>query len=218
MKIPCETGYSFLRRGGSAGVQTSQAKAAFSLVEMLITLVLMIIMVTMLYGFGSSSHQKQQKKNCQKNLQKIYVALEIFANDHDGLFPMHAGARTAEEPLSLLVPRYTADTGPFICPGSKDSPLPSGESFVRRRISYAYLMGRRLTDSAEVLMSDRQVNAQPKTKGERVFSGTGKTPGNNHHKYGGNFLFGDGHLEMSSAVAPFPVNLTQGVVLLNPKP
>ena len=30
----------------------------------------------------------------------------------------------------------------FICPGSKDSALPSGEPFRGRRISYAYLMGR----------------------------------------------------------------------------
>lgn len=218
VKIPCETVHSFLRRDGSVGVRNSQAEAGFSLIEMLITLVLLIIMVTMLYGFGSSSHQKQQKKSCQKNLQKIYVALEIFANEHDGLFPMLSGAQTAEGPLSLLVPRYTTDIGPFICPGSKDSPLPSGESFARRRISYAYLMGWRLTNAAAVVMSDRQVNTQPKIKGERIFSGTGKAPGNNHHKYGGNVLFSDGHLEMSGSLAPVPVKWPQGVVLLNPKP
>jgi hypothetical protein len=57
-----------------------------------------------------------------------------------------------------------------------------------------------------------------KAKGEAVFSSNGNKPGNNHHKYGGNFLFVDGRLEMSNAKAPFPLPLRNGVVLLNPKP
>jgi hypothetical protein len=79
-------------------------------------------------------------------------------------------------------------------------------------------MGLRLTDAQELLMTDKQVNVQPKVAGQTVFSSTGKAPGNNHHKYGGNYLFADGRMEMSSAIAPFSVVWTQGVVLLNPKP
>lgn len=118
----------------------------------------------------------------------------------------------------MLVPRYTVDTTPFICPGSKDSKLPSGEPFADRKISYAYFMGRRSADGSALLMSDKQVNVRPKIAGEAIFSTTGKPPGNNHHKYGGNYLFVDGHTEMSSAMTPFEVGWTQGVVLLNPKP
>ena len=196
----------------------AEKRAAFTLIEMLITLALMLIMMMMLYGFGSKGHQQRQKKACQKNLQKVYVALEIFANEHDGAFPALPGATTAEEPLALLVPRYTADTSCFICPGSKDAQLPSGESFAKRRISYAYFMGRQLTNSAELLLTDKQVNVQQKAVGEGVFSTTGKLPGNNHHKYGGNYLFCDGHMEMSSAQAPFPLVWPEAVMLLNPKP
>lgn len=199
----------------------SQAPArvgAFSLVEMLVTLALVLIISVMLYGFGSSSNQKRQKKACQAHLQRIYVALEIFANEHDGAFPAVAGAQTAEEPLALLVPRYTADTGPFICPGGRDSALPAGESFARRRISYAYFMGNRLTDSKALLMSDRLRDTAPKAEGATVFSPDGKSPGNNHHRYGGNFLFCDGRVEPSSARAPFALSWPETVVLLNPKP
>jgi prepilin-type N-terminal cleavage/methylation domain-containing protein len=190
----------------------------FSLVELLIVLALLLIMTTMYWGFGSRSNQRTQQKACQKNLQKLYIALEIYANDSAKQFPVVASARTSEEALDALVPRYTADTATFICPGSKDSELPAGESFRKRRISYAYYMGRRSSDAAEALMSDKQVNTQSKTAGQQVFSITGKAPGNNHHKYGGSFLFCDGHLELSPALAPFSLGLTQGVVLLNPKP
>jgi len=191
--------------------------AAFTLVEMLITLALILILFVMMYGFGSRSHQQQQKIVCQKNLTTIHVALEIFANEHDGAFPMRADAATSEAVLAQLVPKYTAATAPFICPGSKDKPIPEGESFENRRISYAYYMGQRLGSSGELLMSDQQVDALPKIKGQRVFSTDGKRPGNNHHRYGGNLLYGDGRVEMISAIAPFSLLATQGVVLLNPK-
>ena len=190
----------------------------FSLIELLVVLALLIVMTTMYWGFGSRHNQREQQKACQKNLQKIFIALQIYANDSAGRFPFVTNAQTAEAALDALWPRYTADTASFICPGSKDSALPSGESFRQRRISYAYYMGRRSADTAQALLSDKQVDTTAKITGQAVFSSTGKPPGNNHHKYGGNILFCDGHVELTLWRAPFPLPLTQGVVLLNPKP
>ena len=194
------------------------ARAGFSLVELLITFTLMLIMASMMWGFGSASHQRAQKKACQQNLSKIYLAMQIYANDYAGKLPETAEARTSEEALCVLVPRYTVDTSIFICPGGRDSALPEGESFRKRKISYAYYMGVHLNDAQQALMSDRQVNTQPKNADDYAFSITGKPPGNNHHKYGGNFLFGDGHMEMTPPKVSFSLAVTQGVVLLNPKP
>src|SRR5205085_1232132 len=148
------------------------------------------------YGFSSRSHQQQQKLVCQKNLSTIHVALEIFANEHDGAFPTQTNATTSEAVLAQLVPKYTAATEPFICPGSKDKAIPEGEPFDKRRISYAYYMGQRTGSSDELLMSDQQIDTLPKIKGRAVFSTNGKRPGNNHHRYGGNLLYCDGRTEM----------------------
>ncbi len=194
------------------------ARAGFSLVELLITFALMLILTTMMWGFGSANRQRAEKKACQQNLSKIYLAMQIYANDFPGMLPANTNARTSEEALDVLVPRYTVDTSIFICPGGRDSALPEGVSFRKRKISYAYYMGARLIDAQQALMSDRQVNTQPKNAGDFAFSATGKPPGNNHHKYGGNFLFGDGHMEMTPPRVPFSLAITQGVVLLNPKP
>src|SRR5205814_3491821 len=111
---------------------------------------------------NSESSQTRQRKACQMNLQKLFIAMEIYANDHAGKFPELAAARTAEEPLDMLVPHYTVDTSVFTCPGSGDPVLPAGESFLKNQISYAYYMGRRATDAREGLMSGRQVDTNLK--------------------------------------------------------
>jgi prepilin-type N-terminal cleavage/methylation domain-containing protein/prepilin-type processing-associated H-X9-DG protein len=192
--------------------------AGFSLLELLIVVVLMIILTTMYWRSGSGSRQQRLQLSCQQNLQKIFIALQIYANDNSGKFPQTPGAITSEQALDVLVPRYTVDTSVFTCPASKDSALPAGESFRNRRISYAYYMGRHVSETPEVLMSDRQVSTRAKAAGEPVFSASGEPPGNNHQQRGGNFLFSDGHTDSSTARAPFSLGLTAGVVLLNPKP
>jgi prepilin-type N-terminal cleavage/methylation domain-containing protein/prepilin-type processing-associated H-X9-DG protein len=197
---------------------TPPAQSGFSLIELLVVLALMIILTTMMWGFGSESRQHAAQRACRQNLEKIYVAMQIYANDFGGKLPGNTKAKTAEEPLSLLVPHYTVDTSIFICPGGRDSALPSGVSFTNAKISYAFFMGQRLGDAQQPLMSDRQVNTLAKRTGDQVFSADGKPPGNNHHKYGGNFLFGDGHAELTPPQLSFSLVVTQGVVLLNPKP
>jgi prepilin-type processing-associated H-X9-DG protein len=196
----------------------ASGRGAFSLLELLIVLALIIIVTTLMWSRSSKSYQQTQESKCQDNLQKCFIALQIFANDQSGQLPSVPGATTSEVPLSQLVPRYSADTTVFICPGSKDAPLPSGESFEKLKISYAYYMGRHLTDSGAPLMSDRQVDTLAKTAGQWVFSSTGLPPGDNHNKFGGNILFTDGHAESTPPAAAFALPLGGNVVLLNPKP
>lgn len=192
--------------------------SAFSLLELLIVVALILLLTTLMWGSRSPSRQRVQREACHRNLERLSVALSIFANDHAGAFPLNTAARTSEEALADLVPRYTVDTATFICPGSKDPPLPAGESFRQRRISYAYFMGRYSTKLPAALMSDRQVNDQPKAPNAYAFSSSGQPPGNNHGKAGGNFLFVDGHVEFSPPELAFSLGPTQGVVLLNPRP
>jgi prepilin-type N-terminal cleavage/methylation domain-containing protein/prepilin-type processing-associated H-X9-DG protein len=194
----------------------------FSLIELLVTVAIIAVLSAMMYGFASGKHQRTQKQLCADNLQKIYLALQIYANDFKGSLPENTNAQTSEAPLELLVPKYSADTSIFICPGGRDSEIPSGEPLTKHKISYAFYMGERPTANADgtqnVLLSDRQIDTQPKRVGEFIFSADGKSPGNNHHKFGGNFLFGDGSVQSSPAQLAFPLATASGVVLLNPKP
>ncbi len=116
----------------------SMGLRAFSLLELLITMALIIILYVMLMSPSSKSYQERQKIACQNNLRNIYIALKIYAMENQDSFPMTKQAVSSEAPLSLLIPKYTTVTEIFICPGSDDSSLPSGEPFSTRKISYAY--------------------------------------------------------------------------------
>lgn len=186
------------------------ARAGFSLLELLIVVALIMVIASLYFNPGGRDRQRELKAACQKNMQKTYVALEIYATDSGGKFPVVPGALGSREPLNLLVPRYTSDTSIFVCPGSQEAGILGGKT------SYAYYMGRKVADATLPLMSDRQVDTTAKDAGQYVFSRDGKPPGNNHHRFGGNFLFCDGHVESSPAKAAFALPLTNGVVLLNP--
>jgi hypothetical protein len=177
----------------------------------------LIILTTMYWNHGPSKRDLDLT-SCRQNLEKIYLAMEIYAHDNAEKFPVTTNAATSEDALAPLVPHYTSDTSFFICPATGSSSLPAGKSFRDWKISYAYYMGRRETDAESALLSDEQVNTLSKGLGTTVFSEKGKPPGNNHGKGGGNFLIGNGSVISSTGNAPLSLILTPPVVLLNPKP
>ena len=191
----------------------------FNLIELLISTALIGIFCVMTYGAGSKYGQTKRKAACAGNLARMHMALSVFAAEHNDEFPLRSGATNAEEPLSELVPRYTTDTSMFICPGGKQSALPAGESFARRRIGYAYYMGLTRDSSPDApLVSDVQTNTKTKHKGDALFSTSGAAPGNNHRRFGGNVLFVDGHVETGDTIATRDLEVPPGTVLLNPRP
>jgi prepilin-type N-terminal cleavage/methylation domain-containing protein len=193
--------------------------SGFTFIELLVVMALILVLYVMLYSPSARSHQMRMKEVCARNLRNVYTALQTYAADQAGALPALTNAATSEAPLSLLIPRYTTGAEFFVCPGSSDKALPDATPFADRRISYAYYMGCKLAAGAgHPLMSDEQVNTQPKAVGQLLFSPDGKKPGNNHHKYGGNLLFCDGTIQSSPSKSKFDLAPPAHVTLLNPKP
>ncbi len=188
----------------------------FSLLELLLVVAILVLLTTLYWSPNSGSRQRALQAACQRNLEKIGIALQIYAKDNTGRFPMANNATRSEEALELLVPQYTSDTSVFVCAASKDAAPRPGQSLATSKISYAYYMGRGSSNAQDVIVTDTQVNAEAKSAGEPVFSLTGKAPGNNHGKDGGNLLFGDGHAQASPPRATFALPVRTGERLLNP--
>lgn len=186
-----------------------------SLIELLAVAAIIIILTVMYWRPSRESREKVQRVACQHNLEGIYMAMKIYADHQADRFPISTGAQTSAEALDALVPKYTVDTTVFICP-TRHQTLPAGESIAKRRISYAYYMGRGESGPMEVLLTDAQVDTASKAAGQLVFSETGRPPGNNHGKDGGNLLYTDGHADWCPPRAPGSLVFTQGVALLNP--
>ncbi|HEX3624242.1 MAG TPA: type II secretion system protein [Verrucomicrobiae bacterium] len=191
---------------------------AFSLIELLVVFALIAFAYALLSSNLSPEHRESQTERCSDNLQKIFLASQIYANDF-GKFPLNTNARTSEQVLTELVPRYTADRSIFICPWGRDREISSDATLADCRISYAYYMGRGSNaEPGDFLLSDRQVNNLSKYAGDIVFSTNGSLPANNHGRYGGNVLFCDDSVQKIPPRTPFSLAFSNGIVLLNPKP
>jgi hypothetical protein len=192
----------------------------FMMLELLLVVAIILVLFVLYWGGGlggKASHQKDFAA-CSKNLQFIHTALMNYAADNNDRFPSIVRAESAEAPLSLLIPKATSQTAPFICPSSGDRALKEGESFATKKISYAYLTGlTRASDPAQFVMSDEQVNTNQKPAGANVFATTDTAPGNNHGGFGGNLLLLDGSVQTIAAQAPAALMFTNAT-LLNPRP
>lgn len=190
------------------------ANGAFSLIELLVVIAVLVIITTLMWSYGPSRRDRELD-SCRQNLERIYLAMDIYARDNNSKYPVVTNAATSEAALAPLVPHYTSDTQIFVCPASGNPFQPADKAFRDWRISYAYYMGRRSSDPDPV-MSDEQISASAKNKGDTVFSETGKPPGSNHGKGGGNFMMCDGSVVASGVDAPFSLRFMQPIVLLNP--
>ena len=198
-------------------ILTQPRQGAFVVLELVVVCGLLLFLFTLYFSRGSVNFQKKQKAACRQNLQLIHVALQTYANENGGRFPDIATAKTSEDPLSLLIPKYTTRSDLFTCPGTRDPRLPQGEPFKTRKIGYSYLAG--LTTQAatdQFLMADWLVNTLPKKAGDLAFSGDGKKPGNNHDKFGGVILFVDGRVETTGTNPTFDLQSPPGARILNP--
>ncbi|MGZ8901563.1 MAG: type II secretion system protein, partial [Limisphaerales bacterium] len=197
--------------------QFNESRHGFALIELLIVAAILVILMVMYYGRGSSHFQKAQQAACRQNLQTIHIALQTYANENRDRFPSDAFSKTPQEALAKLVPQYTTRTDAFTCPGRKEGPLPTAQPIKNRRISYAYLMG--LTSKAspdQWIMADWLLDTKAHAKGELIFSSDGERPANNHDKFGGVLLLVDGSAEISKPTAKFAITTPKGTKILNP--
>ncbi len=194
-----------------------KTRGAFSLLELLCTVAILLILTVIMTTHGQASAAKKKRVGCEANLEKISLALNLYQNDNHGAYPSLTTASNSESVLSMLVPQDTAETAIFICPGSDDKELAEGQGFNGETISYAYYMGRGSNDDpGSVIITDRQVNDSSKTAGQPIFSATGKPPGNNHGKTGGNLLLLNGTVQFSLPSAERDLLLNGRLRLLNP--
>ncbi len=184
----------------------SRRNAGFSLVELLVAMFIGVVLYALVVGPSREHVRRQKLADCAENLRKLHMVLTLYANEHDGAFPVAAGARSSDEILASLVPRYTSDRTFFSCPATGHG----------GHTDFAVVTGLRKDSPVSLLASDAQVNAEPKLRGAKIFADTEGARGGNHGAAGGNLLFTDGHVETTGTAAPRDLSPPAGAKILNP--
>jgi prepilin-type processing-associated H-X9-DG protein len=186
-------------------------------IELLAVMAIILILFCLYWGGPLNTSSQRKAANCARNLEFIHTALTTYAVDNNEHYPFVAHAETSDVPLALLIPKYTTQTASFICPASRDRALPEGQPFAKKRTSYAYVMGlARTNEPSQFILSDEQIDTNPKPIGSRVFSEDGEGPASNHGKGGGNVLFIDGSVQQVPPKTTTALTF-ENAVLLNPK-
>ena len=62
-------------------------KSAFTLVELMVVLAIVALLSALIFGAISSIREGNKRGGCQSNLNQIYAAMRLYAQDNDGQFP-----------------------------------------------------------------------------------------------------------------------------------
>ena len=144
-----------LNRSAETGFRADRQQSAFTVLELIVTIVIIFVMFVWTVSGGSSVSAMEKAKQTQDlaRARQIHIALFNFASDHEGAFPTginqdpddyansfptnltvilaQSGAspiKTANDAFANLVPRYMQSEKAFYTPGSAWCPKPPDEN------------------------------------------------------------------------------------------
>lgn len=94
----------------------------FTISELLLVLVIVLIVGAMMTPFIRYSRIKREKIECANNLREIGLAMYIYAREHDGEFPPAV--------KTLYEERYLADSEIMDCRASKKTGTPDAPDYL----------------------------------------------------------------------------------------
>jgi prepilin-type processing-associated H-X9-DG protein/prepilin-type N-terminal cleavage/methylation domain-containing protein/LPXTG-motif cell wall-anchored protein len=185
---------------------------AFTLLELLVVLVIIMILAALLFPAVAKSLKKSRQTSCLNNLRQLGIAMQSFAHDHADRYPMviptlQGGSmyenrdHLPASPLLSFSPRHfqvlsneLATPRLVLCPA--DNRI-AAQNFTHLRVSnISYWVYYRATPGSALDYLAGDWNVSRVTTNTSLPSGTSLAFDNKMHEFKGNVLFADGHAEL----------------------
>ncbi|MDP3981474.1 MAG: type II secretion system protein [Chlamydiota bacterium] len=103
-------------------MNTHSLRDGFTLIELLVVIAVIAILSSLLMPALASARQRAKQTECANNLKQIGYALQMYAIDYDGKYPlaMKESGTSADfaKSLTLLKTDYIHNNEIFMCPSS----------------------------------------------------------------------------------------------------
>lgn len=194
---------------------TNRRPAAFTLVEMLTVIAIMALLAAMLLPALNQAKARAKRAACINNLRQCGFGFHLFAVDHNGRFPMQVAPRDGGSANFANAARLVGgdfyfayrhfqvlsnDLGTpqlLICPADTRSSTNRFVYLQNANVSYFVNVAAENGKTTSILAGDRNLTNDYATVGSSfllnansVLRWTGEM-----HRYRGNVLFGDAHVE-----------------------
>src|SRR5437870_2555097 len=95
----------------------------FTLIELLVVIAVIVILAAILFPVFAQAREKSRQACCMNNLQQTAIAMRIYSDDNDLLFPPVLGREDGEKllfPMTWMahLQPYVRSTAVFIDPSS----------------------------------------------------------------------------------------------------
>jgi prepilin-type processing-associated H-X9-DG protein len=186
---------------------------ALSLNEVLIVLTLIGVVGLVILPMLAKPKGKPSIVSCRNNLQQIGLAFRIWANDNNGLYPMHVaqaegGAKEAVERgelfrIFLVLSNELSVPKTVICPADQRVYVTNWATLANTNISYFIGLDAEDIRPNMILSGDRDI-----AENGQLLRGTANLTTNRPvawhkllHKEGGNVALADGSVQQSTTAA-----------------
>ena len=194
------------------------------------------ILAALLLSALSQTQRRADRIHCLSDLKEVGVAFQMFAHDHAGRFPTQVpvsegGSQEFLQASYLVKGDFYFSYRHFltlsnelvapkllVCPADTREAATSFSTLNNSNLSYFVAAYARLGEANSVLAGDRNLSNNLHTPQSRLWIG----PGNSLwwtrelHRFKGNVLFGDGHVEQMNNPGLNVTNGLAAVVVLLP--
>jgi prepilin-type N-terminal cleavage/methylation domain-containing protein len=210
-----------------------QQTDGFTLLELLVVIAIIAILAAMLLPAISQAKARAHRASCINNLRQVGYGFHLFANDHQGKFPMRVPATDggSEEPSQVsddvtseiqLVSRHfqtlSNEIGTpriLVCPSDTRSAADNFPTLNHENVSYFVNVSAESGKSISILAGDRNLtNDYAASSGSFRLDANGSLRWTRElHRYRGNILYGDAHVEeLNSATLIAPQNVADATL------